>query len=124
MTKAGSTDPKKVRDAIDSLENVKGATGTITYKGQNRIPLKTVYLVTVKDGQVPARSRRCSRIRPTSPPITPGFDQWHLLSVEHLTVAYDAIRAVRDFSFSVECRRDRRHSRRERRGEVDARCTP
>lgn len=47
---ADSTDPEKVRDAIDNLENVQGATGTITYKGQNRIPLKTVYLIEVKDG--------------------------------------------------------------------------
>jgi branched-chain amino acid transport system substrate-binding protein len=50
VTAAGSTDPKKVRDAIDNLENVKGATGTISFKGQNRIPLKTVYLIQVKDG--------------------------------------------------------------------------
>jgi branched-chain amino acid transport system substrate-binding protein len=48
---AGTTDPAKVRDAIDNLENVQGATGSITYKGQNRIPVKTVYLVTVKDGK-------------------------------------------------------------------------
>ncbi len=48
---ADSTDPAKVRDAIDNLENVQGATGTITYKGQNRIPLKTVYLVQIKDGK-------------------------------------------------------------------------
>ncbi len=47
---ANSTDPAKVRDAIDNLENVQGATGTISYKGQNRIPLKTVYLITVKNG--------------------------------------------------------------------------
>jgi branched-chain amino acid transport system substrate-binding protein len=51
VLKAGSTDPKKVRDAIDVLENVQGATGSITYKDQNRIPLKEVYLVTVKDGK-------------------------------------------------------------------------
>ena len=50
VTAAGSTDPAKVRDAINNLENTQGATGTITYKGQDRIPLKTVYLVTVKDG--------------------------------------------------------------------------
>lgn len=50
VTAADSTDPKKVRDALDNLENVQGATGSITFKGQNRIPLKTVYLVTVKDG--------------------------------------------------------------------------
>ncbi|MCJ7711384.1 MAG: ABC transporter substrate-binding protein [Chloroflexi bacterium] len=48
---ADSTDPAKVRDAIDNLEGVQGATGTVTYKGQNRIPIKTVYLVTVKDGK-------------------------------------------------------------------------
>ncbi len=51
VTAAGTTDPAKVRDAIDNLENVQGATGSITYKGQNRIPLKTVYLVTVQNGQ-------------------------------------------------------------------------
>ena len=51
VTAADSTDPAKVRDAIDNLENVQGATGTISYKGQNRIPIKTVYLVTVKDGK-------------------------------------------------------------------------
>jgi branched-chain amino acid transport system substrate-binding protein len=50
VTAADSTDPQKVRDAIDNLENVQGATGTITFKGQNRIPLKTVYLIMVKDG--------------------------------------------------------------------------
>ncbi|OGN82166.1 MAG: hypothetical protein A2X23_05930 [Chloroflexi bacterium GWC2_73_18] len=51
VTKADSTDPKKVRDAIDGLENVQGVTGTITYKGQDRIPLKTIYLVVIKDGK-------------------------------------------------------------------------
>ncbi len=50
VTAAGSTEPAKVRDALDNLENVQGATGTITFKGQNRIPLKTVYLVTVRNG--------------------------------------------------------------------------
>jgi branched-chain amino acid transport system substrate-binding protein len=51
VIKAGSTDPKKVRDAIDGLDKVLGATGSITYKGQNRVPLKDVYLVTVKVGK-------------------------------------------------------------------------
>lgn len=50
VIKAGSTDPKKVRDAMNGLEDVQGATGSITYKGQNRIPLKSVYLVEIKDG--------------------------------------------------------------------------
>jgi branched-chain amino acid transport system substrate-binding protein len=51
VTAAGSTDPQKVRDAIDNLSGVQGVTGPITYKGQNRIPLKTVYLVEIKGGK-------------------------------------------------------------------------
>jgi branched-chain amino acid transport system substrate-binding protein len=51
VTAANSTDPKLVRDAIDNLSNVQGVTGMITYKGQNRIPLKTVYLVEIKNGK-------------------------------------------------------------------------
>lgn len=50
VKKAGSTDPSKVRDAINELRDVQGATGTITYQGQDRIPLKTVYLVEIADG--------------------------------------------------------------------------
>jgi branched-chain amino acid transport system substrate-binding protein len=50
VTKADSTDPTKVRDALNELVDVQGATGSITYKDQNRIPLKTVYLVQIKDG--------------------------------------------------------------------------
>jgi branched-chain amino acid transport system substrate-binding protein len=51
VTKADSTDPTKVRDAMDTLKDVEGATGKITYADQNRIPLKTVYLVEIKDGK-------------------------------------------------------------------------
>jgi branched-chain amino acid transport system substrate-binding protein len=51
VTKADSTDPTKVRDAMDALTDVEGATGKITYADQNRIPLKTVYLVEIKDGK-------------------------------------------------------------------------
>lgn len=51
VTAAGTTDPAKVRDALDNLQNVQGVTGPITYKGQNRIPLKTVYLVQVVNGK-------------------------------------------------------------------------
>jgi hypothetical protein len=36
---------------MDNLSGVQGVTGQITYKGQNRIPLKTVYLVQIKDGK-------------------------------------------------------------------------
>lgn len=51
VIKAGSTDPAKVRDALDGLENVAGVTGSITYKDQDRIPLKTVYLVKIEGGE-------------------------------------------------------------------------
>ncbi len=58
---ADSTDPAKVRDAIDNLENVQGATGTISYKGQTRIPLKTVYLVTDQTVRSNCSTRSCPR---------------------------------------------------------------
>jgi branched-chain amino acid transport system substrate-binding protein len=52
LEKAGSTDPTELRDAINELENVEGATGPITYKGRDRIPLKNVALVQVKNGKL------------------------------------------------------------------------
>lgn len=51
VTAAGSTDGAAVRDAIASLKDVQGATGPLTYENQNGVPLKNVYLVTVKEGQ-------------------------------------------------------------------------
>lgn len=51
VTKAGSTDPAAVRDAIDSLEDVQGVTGSITFAGQRGVPLKNVYLVKVEEGE-------------------------------------------------------------------------
>ncbi|WP_295811775.1 ABC transporter substrate-binding protein [uncultured Nitratireductor sp.] len=47
----GSTDPQTLRDAIANLENVQGATSTITYKGTNGMPLREVSLIRVKDGE-------------------------------------------------------------------------
>jgi len=51
VTKAGSTDPKAVRDAIASLKDVQGVTGSLTYQGQSGVPLKNVYLVKVEGGE-------------------------------------------------------------------------
>jgi len=51
MATGGSTDGAALRDAIDNLENVQGATGAITYKGANRVPLRSVALNMVKGGQ-------------------------------------------------------------------------
>lgn len=47
---AGSTDPVALRDAIAELEDVQGATSTITYKGTDGMPVRQVTLVRVKDG--------------------------------------------------------------------------
>jgi branched-chain amino acid transport system substrate-binding protein len=47
---SGSTNGKDIRNAVAELENVQGATGTITYKGTQGMPLRQVALIRVKDG--------------------------------------------------------------------------
>jgi len=44
-------DGPSIRDAIDNLENVQVATGIITYKGMNRVPLRVVALNRIVNGQ-------------------------------------------------------------------------
>ncbi len=51
VTEAQSTEPAAVCEAIGELENVEGATGTITYKGTNGMPVKQVALLEVVDGE-------------------------------------------------------------------------
>ena len=46
VTKAGSIDPTAIRDAFDSLSNIQGATGPITYEGRSRVPKKDLFIVT------------------------------------------------------------------------------
>lgn len=48
---AGTTDPAKVRDALASLENVQSATGSITFKGTNGMPVKSIALMKVVAGK-------------------------------------------------------------------------
>ncbi len=48
---AGSTDPVAIRNAMAELENVRGATSLITYKGTNGMPVREVTLIRVKDGE-------------------------------------------------------------------------
>ena len=48
---AGSTDGPAIRDAWDNLENVQVATGLITYKDQNRVPVRVVALNRVVAGE-------------------------------------------------------------------------
>lgn len=51
VTKADSLDPKAIRDAIASLENVQGVTGPITYAGTMGMPLRSVALVRIVTGE-------------------------------------------------------------------------
>ncbi len=51
VAEAGSDDPKAIRDAIAGLENFEGVTGTITYAGTNRMPLRSVALMRWQGGE-------------------------------------------------------------------------
>lgn len=51
ITAADSTDPKTIRDAIAGLEDVEGVTGSITYAGTERMPLRAVALVRITGGE-------------------------------------------------------------------------
>ncbi|GEM_PF-36220 len=51
IKRAGSDDPKAIRDALAQTQNFKGASGTISYKPGERIPSKSVALIQVKDGK-------------------------------------------------------------------------
>ena len=51
LATGGSTDPQALRDAIANLENVQGATSTITYKGTDGMPVRQVALIRVKGGE-------------------------------------------------------------------------
>lgn len=48
---AGSTEGSAIRDAWDNLEGVEVATGTITYKDRNRVPVRVVALNMVSGGE-------------------------------------------------------------------------
>jgi branched-chain amino acid transport system substrate-binding protein len=50
-TTACSTDPAKLTEAINNLENLKVTTGTVTYKDRNGVPDKDVVILTVDGGQ-------------------------------------------------------------------------
>lgn len=52
VQKAGSTDGMALRDALASLEDFESATGPITYAGRNRVPLRTVAINRIVDGQL------------------------------------------------------------------------
>lgn len=47
----GSTDPVAIRNAMAELENVRGATSLITYKGTNGMPVREVTLIRVNGSE-------------------------------------------------------------------------
>ncbi len=49
-TQACSTDPAKLTEAINNLENLKVTTGSVTYKDRNGVPDKDVVILTVEGG--------------------------------------------------------------------------
>jgi branched-chain amino acid transport system substrate-binding protein len=52
IKRAGSEDPKAVRDAIAATNGYPGITGTITYPPGVRVPAKTVTMIGVKDDKL------------------------------------------------------------------------
>jgi branched-chain amino acid transport system substrate-binding protein len=51
VTAAGSTKPADIWAAVRNLENVQGATSTITYKGTDGMPIRQVAVVRISGGQ-------------------------------------------------------------------------
>lgn len=51
VLKAGSTDRTAIWQAVRQLENVQGATSTITYKGTTGVPIRQVVLIRINKGQ-------------------------------------------------------------------------
>jgi branched-chain amino acid transport system substrate-binding protein len=52
ITRAGSTDPAKIRDALAATQGYKGITGSISYAADSRVPQKTVSIIGVKDDKL------------------------------------------------------------------------
>ena len=52
IEKAGSTDPEKIRDALEQLDPVEGFTGNITIDPETHNPVgKSAVIMTIKDGE-------------------------------------------------------------------------
>jgi len=51
VTKADSTDPQAIRDALADLEKVQGATAEISYKGGNGTPARPVAMIRIEGGK-------------------------------------------------------------------------
>jgi branched-chain amino acid transport system substrate-binding protein len=52
ITRAGSVDSAKIRDALAATQGYKGITGSISYSNGSRVPDKTVSIIGVKDDKL------------------------------------------------------------------------
>ena len=52
ITRAGSVDPAKIRDALAATQGYKGITGSISYPPGSRVPQKTVSIIGVKNDKL------------------------------------------------------------------------
>jgi branched-chain amino acid transport system substrate-binding protein len=52
IKRANSTDPKKIKEALQTTKDLPGVTGTITFQSGNPIPQKGVAIIEVKNGQL------------------------------------------------------------------------
>lgn len=51
IKRAGSTDPKALKSAIEATKNFPGITGSITFSAETHVPQKGVTIIAVKDGK-------------------------------------------------------------------------
>lgn len=52
ITRAGESDPAKIRDALQATKDLPGVTGAITYANDQRVPQKQVTVIGIKDQQL------------------------------------------------------------------------
>ena len=62
---AGSVDPKAIATALSNIENLKVETGSITYKGTDGVPLKTVSIVAIENGKFVLKDQHIPAFIPT-----------------------------------------------------------
>ncbi|MCP4656724.1 MAG: ABC transporter substrate-binding protein [bacterium] len=69
---AGRADPESIRDALSQLEDYRGATGRITYRGTGGDPRRPAVIVRIKEGKVIFHKLvNPEPIPPSMPPTSP-----------------------------------------------------
>jgi branched-chain amino acid transport system substrate-binding protein len=65
IKRAGSADPKAIREALNATKDLAGVTGAITFQPGSRIPQKGVTIILVKDGKFTLAAEVVPRKVPT-----------------------------------------------------------